>query len=143
MPPRTCSFEVRGIPAPQGSKRHVGHGVMIESSKKVKPWREAVKAAAIEAMQKRGITQPFGGPLQAVIIFALPRPRAAPKSRIYPDRKPDLDKLLRSTLDALTDAGLISDDSRLVALLGRKVYAAPNTLMPWPGASIDVGTHLA
>ena len=28
-------IKVIGLPAPQGSKRHVGHGVMIESSKKV------------------------------------------------------------------------------------------------------------
>src|ERR1700676_3259288 len=33
---------VRGIPAPQGSKRHVGGGRMIEMSKAVGPWREAV-----------------------------------------------------------------------------------------------------
>lgn len=31
-------FHVIGLPAPQGSKKHVGHGVMVESSKKVKPW---------------------------------------------------------------------------------------------------------
>jgi Holliday junction resolvase RusA-like endonuclease len=37
---------VFGQPAPQGSKRHVGHGVMVESSKKVKPWRQDVVAAA-------------------------------------------------------------------------------------------------
>ena len=33
------SFNVIGIPGAQGSKRHVGNGVMVESSKKVKPWR--------------------------------------------------------------------------------------------------------
>ena len=36
---------VIGIPAPQGSKRHVGHGIMIENSKRVKPWRQDVKEA--------------------------------------------------------------------------------------------------
>ena len=35
-----------GQPAPQGSKRHVGKGVMVESSKKLRPWRQDVKAAA-------------------------------------------------------------------------------------------------
>ena len=39
---------VRGVPAPQGSKRHIGHGIMIENSKKVKPWRQDVRAAAID-----------------------------------------------------------------------------------------------
>lgn len=40
---------VHGLPAPQGSKRHVGRGVMVESSKNVKPWRSAVVWAAISA----------------------------------------------------------------------------------------------
>ena len=38
---RMIEIKVIGLPAPQGSKRHVGHGVMIESSNNVKPWREA------------------------------------------------------------------------------------------------------
>ena len=42
-------FNVNGTPGAQGSKRHVGHGVMIESSKKVKPWRTDVKTAAEHA----------------------------------------------------------------------------------------------
>ena len=37
---------VNGLPAPQGSHKHVGGGRMVESSKKVKPWRQDVKAAA-------------------------------------------------------------------------------------------------
>ena len=45
-----------GDPAPQGSKSHVGNGVMIESSKRVKPWRRQVAAAArdgnVQAFQK-------------------------------------------------------------------------------------------
>ena len=36
---REFSLFVPGIPAPQGSKRHVGHGVMVESSARVKSWR--------------------------------------------------------------------------------------------------------
>ena len=39
-------FEVVGLPAAQGSKRHVGNGVMVESSKALKPWRSAVAEAA-------------------------------------------------------------------------------------------------
>ena len=38
-------INVLGTPAPQGSKRHVGRGIMVESSRLVGPWREAVKAA--------------------------------------------------------------------------------------------------
>ena len=49
------AFDVFGLPGPQGSKRFVGRtktgrGLMVESSAKVKPWREAVKWAAREMM---------------------------------------------------------------------------------------------
>lgn len=40
-------FFVAGVPAPQGSKVLM-RGRMIESSKKLKPWREAVRQAAAE-----------------------------------------------------------------------------------------------
>jgi len=35
-------FEVPGIPAPQGSKRHVGGGRMVESSRSLPEWRASV-----------------------------------------------------------------------------------------------------
>lgn len=43
-------FFASGTPAPQGSKRHVGRGIMIESSRKVRPWRAAVVAAAVASL---------------------------------------------------------------------------------------------
>lgn len=118
---------VHGEPAPQGSKRYVGRhggrGLMIESSAKVKPWREAVKWAAIEAMRAQGITEPLDGPLCVQMVFTLRKPASAPKrTRTFPDRKPDLSKLVRSTEDALTDAGLIVDDARIVSLLAFKLF---------------------
>ena len=101
-----------GTPAPQGSKRHVGNGVMIESSKKVRPWRQDVKYAALQLCE-RG--EPLDGPLRVRMVFTLRKPKSAPKRRrTYPDRTPDLSKLIRSTEDALTDAGLWADDARVV-----------------------------
>lgn len=108
---------VYGSPAPQGSKSFKGlaksgRAILAESSKRVKPWRQDVKAAAIEA---RAGAAPLDGPLMARMVFTVPKPASAPKRRTtYPDRKPDLSKLLRSTEDALTDAGAIADDARIV-----------------------------
>ena len=64
---------VHGTPAPQGSKRHVGNGVMVESSAKVKPWREAVKWAARQSMDV-GREFAFVGdiPLAVDVTFYLP-----------------------------------------------------------------------
>ena len=55
MSDAALTITVHGTPAPQGSKRHVGNGVMVESSKKVKPWRQDVKHAALEVIQPAGI----------------------------------------------------------------------------------------
>ena len=107
------SIVVYGMPAPQGSKRHVGKGIMIESSAKVKPWRQDVAAAAI-AVRNGG--EMLDGPIRARMVFTLPKPASAPKKRrTWPDKKPDLSKLLRSTEDALVTSGIIRDDARIVS----------------------------
>lgn len=128
------ALTVYGLPAPQGSKTHVGHGILVESSKKCKPWREAVHWAAVES--KVRVT----GPVKVIMIFTVPKPRSASKRRrTWPDRRPDLDKLQRSTLDALVSAGVIEDDARVVAIRAAKVF--PNECLDAldvPGARIRV-----
>ena len=82
-------FSVYGLPGPQGSKRFVGksksgRGIMVESSAKVRPWREAVKWAAMQA----GARIP-DGPLWVSMVFTLPKPKSAPKRRqTFPATKP-------------------------------------------------------
>jgi crossover junction endodeoxyribonuclease RusA len=125
---------VYGAPAPQGSKRHVGRGILVESSKRCKPWREAVHWAAVESKAR------VQGPVEVVMVFTLPKPQSAPKRRrTWPDRRPDLDKLQRSTLDALVSAGAIEDDGRVVAIRAAKVFPGewPEALDA-PGARIRV-----
>lgn len=128
----TLTLRVHGTPAPQGSKRHVGNGVMVESSKRVKPWRQDVKYAALEAMSKDA--SPLTGPVSVVVTFYLPRPKGhyrtgrnayllRDSAPAHPAVKPDVDKLLRSTLDALGEAGVWRDDSQVVALVAAKEYA--------------------
>jgi Holliday junction resolvase RusA-like endonuclease len=109
-------FTVTSMPAPQGSKSFKGmvngHAVMAESSKKVKPWRMDVKAAAEAVREAHGIQR---GALRVSMVFTLPKPTSAPKTRkTWPDRMPDLSKLIRSTEDSITDAGLWEDDARIV-----------------------------
>lgn len=134
---------VYGNPAPQGSKRFVGtarngRGILVESSAKVKPWRQDVKAAALEA---RNGSLPLDGPLVARLVFTLPKPKSAPKRRqSWPDRKPDLSKLLRSTEDALTDAGVIADDARIVEFerLAKVFPGEDPEALEVPGARIEI-----
>jgi len=130
-------FRVYGRPAPQGSKRHLGGGVMVESSKAVKPWREAVKYAALQARADAGHPAPMDGPVALFVIFLLPRPkRLKGNAREWCDRTPDASKLVRATEDAMTDAGVWADDARVVGLSAMKVYAAPDES---PGAIVRVG----
>lgn len=130
-------FTVRGTPAPQGSKRHVGNGIMIESSAKVKPWRQDVRYAAEAAMHGH---EPLDGPVNVTVDFYLQRPKSAPRTRRFPVVKPDIDKLIRSTLDALKSAGVYTDDSRVVGLTASKSYT--DDAQPTSGAYIRVKEHL-
>lgn len=120
---------VRGTPAPQGSKRHIGNGRMIESSKAVGPWREAVRAQAQAA-----VTEPMTGPVKIVLWFYLQRPkghyRTGRNAHLLrdgapgrPAGTPDLDKLTRAVLDGLTQGGAWKDDGQVVTLLAAKIYA--------------------
>ena len=134
------AFVAYGQPAPQGSKRHVGRGIMVESSKAVKPWREAVKAAALDALPTPWT--PLAGPLTVRMVFTMPRPKSAPKSRVAPDRIPDLSKLARATEDALTDVGVWEDDARVVDYERlAKVWTGYDTeALPIPGVVVGVST---
>lgn len=126
-------FFVEGIPAPQGSKRHLGNGVLVESSKRVKPWRTDVRQAAIEARGKR---EPITGGVSISLCFIFPRPKGhfgtgrnvatlKPGAPTLHTVKPDLDKLERAIGDACTGV-LWSDDSQIVASTKIKRYASPN-----------------
>jgi Holliday junction resolvase RusA-like endonuclease len=146
--PAGLSIVVYGIPAAQGSKaafrnQHTGRIQMREQSKMVEPWRADVRDATLSMLRDtgRGEPAPLDGPLGARIIFTLAKPGSAPKTRrSYPDRRPDLDKLLRSTLDALQAAGAIADDARIVEFTAlAKVYPGEHPeALPRPGARIQL-----
>ncbi len=137
---------VRGTPAPQGSKSFkgmskAGRAILVESSAKVRPWRQDVKAAAEEWRARNPGHKPFDGPLIVRMIFTLRKPASAPKrSLTYPMRTPDLSKLARSTEDALTDAGIWTDDARIVGYsrLWKTYPGEDREALDAPGAVIDV-----
>ncbi len=99
---------------------------MIESSRAVGPWREAVRGEA-QRMFARG---PLDGPVRVAVSFYF----IAPKStrRTAPYVRPDLDKLVRAVLDGLTMAGAFSDDAQVTEIIARKSYGTR------PGAAIRV-----
>lgn len=122
----SISVFIAGDPAPQGSKRHVGHGRMIESSKKVAPWRSDIRTAVTK--EDGTPKEFFDGDVAVTMIFFLRRPKGAPKKRPYVSaaKKPDLDKLERAVLDAVTSAGVWNDDCQVVKMTSRKVVCFDN-----------------
>jgi crossover junction endodeoxyribonuclease RusA len=133
------TFTVAGMaPQPQGSKRHLGNGVMVESCKNLKPWRYLVQQAAIN-LNHPTIT----GPVSLSCIFLFPRPKShytakgtlRPSAPAFHSVKPDGSKCLRSTEDALVDAGLLQDDARIATSTYTKRYCTQNES---PGALITI-----
>jgi crossover junction endodeoxyribonuclease RusA len=120
------SIFVAGEPAPQGSKRHVGGGVLVESCKRVKPWRQDVRAACLDSAGKPKVQ--FGdSAVIARLEFVMPRPKSAPKkSTPAAIRKPDLDKLTRAVFDAIGSAQVWTDDARCVGVVATKRLAEPD-----------------
>lgn len=140
MADEPTTITVHGRPAPQGSKDQFGR----EVSKLVKPWREAVRGECQRAIEAGCETYPTG-PVVVSIEFRMPRPKAHYRTGkhahelradapTWVDKTPDLDKCLRSTLDALTASGIIGDDRQIARLADvDQKYGAR------PGAWISVG----
>ncbi len=125
---------VPGTAAPQGSKRHVGNGRMIESCAAVGPWRERVALAA----HGHGFTVRTGA-VAVTLEFVQPRPVATPKKCTPPAiKRPDLDKLTRAVLDALTGIAF-ADDAQVTHICARKRLAA---IGETPGVKISVSEDL-
>lgn len=138
------SIVVHGLPGPQGSKKLVGRdskgrGILVESSKKVKPWRESVKERC-RMLVESGLAT-IDEPVWVRMVFTMPKPKSAPKTRrTYPSSRPDLSKLERSTEDAIVDSGLLREDSRIVEYLrAAKVFPGEDAeSLPVPGVRIEI-----
>jgi len=130
MNERRVSFVVYSRAAPQGSKRHVGNGVMIESSKRVKPFRDDVRKAAESAALPPD--WPMAAPMRVGMRFHFARPKSHFKgngvalSKSAPEEATshglgDLEKLARSVNDALSGV-LFNDDRQVVEMHLAKAY---------------------
>jgi crossover junction endodeoxyribonuclease RusA len=131
------TFTVIGHAQPQGSTKAfmpkgARYPVVTSDNPNLKQWRQLVAHAA----------QPYaaGGPLRGgvfvLLTFSLQRPKTLPKRVREHLKKPDIDKLARAVLDALTGI-LFVDDSEVIRLTVKKQYAAPH--QP-PGVLITVAS---
>lgn len=155
----SITLEVQGLPAPQGSKKVTRYlrtsfgprAVLGESSKNVAPWREQVVRICWEFMKTSSLEFPIEGPLEVNVEFKFDRPKShygtGSKSTVLKKDAPywitsvqkgDLDKLQRSSFDALSQksgAGLIKDDSQITLIYAAKRYCKEGEQ---PGASFRI-----
>jgi Endodeoxyribonuclease RusA len=138
-------FVVFGRPQGKGSKRVLpirgkdalgsGRVVLVDSNKNARPWANQVGDKARQAAIENGWGPLRRGPVWVELRFYFKRPRGhygtgrnagtvKPSAPKHVATMPDLDKLARCTLDALTGV-LIADDAQIVALGADKRYGEP------------------
>lgn len=119
----TLAVRAVGRPAPQGSHDVGANGHVMHSSNYLAAWRRQVAIAALTAVKADGHA-PGSLPLFAagvpihvhelVLLVQDDQCRAAGTDE--PTGRPDVDKLLRATIDGLGDAHLFADDSQIVKI---------------------------
>lgn len=138
-------FDVAGAAIAKGSKRAVPirkagevTRIAVVEQPNVRDYEQRVRELAIEAAREAGMDAPADGPVEVEVRFTFGRPRGhygtgrnaeqlragAPR---YPSVKPDVDKLARTILDAITGV-IVTDDARVVRLVAWKHYG-------WPAAA--------
>lgn len=114
-------FFVPGEPVPQGSMSVFNGRIVHGNSRAVKAWRATVRDMGIYA----GLL-PVGGPIAIECVFSLRRGKTV--KREHPITRPDLDKLVRCVLDALTGVAYL-DDSQVIDLKASKRYGNEGLLV--------------
>lgn len=122
--PSSLTLFIPGRPEPQGSKSIGQYGQIYEQgSKKLKPWRDAVR------IYSRSAGVMLEGAIDLYLDFRFMRPpshlrasgklrKSAPQMHVF---KPDVDKLTRAVLDALTGE-IFADDRQVVSVHASKFW---------------------
>lgn len=116
-------------PEPQGSAKAfviAGRARITSANSKLKPFRSEVTRCAMLAAREAGHTEDepvFGKhvPVRLALVFTFRKPDSVPKKRTHHVVKPDSDKLVRATFDALTGV-IYHDDAQVVKHTAEKQY---------------------
>lgn len=140
------SFLVPGIPRPKGSLRAFATkggrvGVKENNADMVQPWMGTIAVAALKAG-----AEIVDGPVRVGLTFIFPRPKfhynkaggLKINAPFHHTKKPDLDKLVRAVLDALTGVAFV-DDSQVVSLApAKKRYLIEEGLKEACGVWVEI-----
>ena len=123
-----------------GARGKVGHQLVASNLGALRPWSESLTNAVAKAAA-RG--HRFEGPVGVYATITVPRP---PSNRdLLPIRRSkggDVDKQQRTLLDALTDGGLIRDDSQVVQVEAVTVFPDTPLLVDEDGHAIGKAGRL-
>jgi crossover junction endodeoxyribonuclease RusA len=125
---------VPGVPQPQGSKRLFKGNLVEGNDRTLRPWRGLIAGEARAAYQGRGF-EPTRDAVAVILGFMFPRPKShfgtgrnahelKSSAPAYKSTKPDVDKLARAVLDALTGIVYV-DDAQVADLVVWKDYGPP------------------
>lgn len=130
-------IQINEVPKPQPRTKATNRGGFIRmyTPDTADDWKKAVKGALLiyTGLDKKG-------PVALEASFYLPRPQSLYRKK-DPDnwfphiKKPDLDNLLKSTMDAITDVNVWHDDSQVYVIVARKVYVGKDEV---PHANITI-----
>ena len=136
----TLRFVVFGRPQGKGSKRvlpirNSRKVVLVDSNRNARPWANRVADSAAEAMLRDKRSGLMRNAVSVELVFCFARPKrhfgtgrnAAKLLASAPSHMammPDVDKLCRCALDALSGV-VIVDDAQIVELSASKVYGEP------------------
>jgi crossover junction endodeoxyribonuclease RusA len=125
------TFRVYGVALPKGNmKPFLAKGmkfpIVTESNRNVKSWQQLVAEGASHALQQlpeadRGL---IAVGVRVTIAFFLPRPSVLKRRGVFVahTKHPDIDKLARAVLDALSNVAYV-DDKQVTELVTGKYYA--------------------
>lgn len=116
------SFTVYGEAVPKARARVAFvHGkTFAYTPKKTKVWEEQVYYTALEHRPDTLLD----GPLFIYLTFYLLKPKSAIRKRLYPDKKPDADNMVKAIIDSLEKV-IFTNDSRICDLVIKKRWGNP------------------
>lgn len=129
------SFTVYGLPQAKGSTKSWVHPstkrvVTTSTSKGLRSWHQEIVREAMRVKPEGPVPE---GPVTVALDFMMPKPKSFGKTAsLRHGKRPDLDKLARAVLDALTGV-LFADDGQVWALSCFKLYAQEA-----PGVKVEV-----
>ena len=130
FPMESRVFEVVGVPMSKGSIT-VYQRRPVNACKGEKEWAEAVGWAARDVAPR----QPWDGPIGLELRFSMPRPKRCKRGNRDPHGR-DCDKMIRSTIDAMTGIMFV-DDRQVTDIVASKRLALEGAHIPY-GVRITV-----